>query len=184
MRKKKDGTTVLWECCVGFVHDSSCSYISVHFVNYSIYRSTCILYNVDYAVEVNTECLENISLMHIPVNNDLNHVQQVQWEERQGLYQLSCGTLKHRYNDSLPVCVHRCYVGSLLCSLCNMCGLPEVCILWLNLNSRLQTSTIVSPSLISRGFRYIIARDNIETRQYRKSHLMRFVPCVVDCMHL
>lgn len=47
------GTTVLWECCVGFVHvryDSSCSYICVHFVNYI--QMNMYPLNVDYAIEV------------------------------------------------------------------------------------------------------------------------------------
>lgn len=70
------GTTVLWECCVGFVYVRYGSYICVHFVNY-------IQMNM-YPLNRGSRSSKT-SLMDILVNNDLNHVQQVQWEERPGL---------------------------------------------------------------------------------------------------
>lgn len=80
------GTTVLWECCVGFVYVRYGSYICVHFVNYI----QMDMYPLNRGSRSSNECFENISLMGILVNNDLNHVQQVQWEERPGLCTVLC----------------------------------------------------------------------------------------------
>ncbi len=60
--------------------------LCVHFVNYI----QMDMYPLNRGSRSSNECFENISLMGILVNNDLNHVQQVQWEERPGLCTVLC----------------------------------------------------------------------------------------------
>ncbi len=72
-------------------YDSSCSYICAFCKLYTDEHVSLKCRLCYRGSRSSNECFRNISLMDILVNNDFNHVQQVQWEERPGL----CSVLGH-----------------------------------------------------------------------------------------